>query len=93
MATAFISTRQCDLYVNLFIASELSWKQKGDLVIRQETQYPEEDTTRLVFPCSQPHELTVRVRHPAWAVDGGTVTLNGRTGRRLAARQLLRHQP
>ena len=29
------------LYVNLFIASELSWQTKG-LTLRQETKYPEE---------------------------------------------------
>src|SRR5207249_4950074 len=36
------------LYVNLFVASELTWKGKG-LVVRQETRFPEEDATRLVL--------------------------------------------
>ena len=34
------------LYVNLFIASELAWPEKG-LSLRQETQFPAQDTTRL----------------------------------------------
>src|SRR5579884_3127076 len=34
------------LYVNLFIASELTWKEKG-VLLRQETRFPEEETTRL----------------------------------------------
>src|SRR5450759_3522265 len=34
------------LYVNLFIASQLTWREKG-LVVRQETRFPEEDTSHL----------------------------------------------
>ena len=34
------------LFVNLFVASELSWKKKG-LVVRQETGFPVSDTTIL----------------------------------------------
>ena len=45
------------LYVNLFIASELNWKAKG-LKVRQETKYPEEATSRLVFTREKPVELT-----------------------------------
>ena len=44
------------LYVNLFIASELTWKEKG-LVVRQETRFPEEDTTRLTFTAKKPVRL------------------------------------
>ena len=32
------------LFVNLFIASELTWTEKGNSV-RQETKFPESDTT------------------------------------------------
>jgi len=53
------------LYVNLFIASELSWKQKG-LTIRQETSFPQSPSTRLVFSAHKPVELTLHVRCPAW---------------------------
>src|SRR5262249_42287154 len=41
------------LYVNLFIASELNWKEKG-LVVRQETKFPEEDTTKLSIKTAKP---------------------------------------
>jgi uncharacterized protein len=57
------------LYVNLFIASELTWQDKG-VVIRQETRFPEADTSRLVFKCAKPTRLTVKVRRPAWAGSG-----------------------
>ena len=65
------------LYVNLFIASELTWKDAG-LRLRQETRYPDEAATRLVFGCARPVELAVHVRRPYWATAGFDVTINGR---------------
>ncbi len=65
------------LYVNLFVASELVWREKG-LVLRQQTGFPEEDTTRLSFQPEKPVRLAVKIRHPAWAQSGITVTVNGR---------------
>ncbi len=64
------------LYVNLFIASELNWKAKG-LKLRQETRYPDQNHTRLVFACDQPTELSLNLRYPAWAVSGVEVRVNG----------------
>ncbi|MCX5672720.1 MAG: glycoside hydrolase family 127 protein [Planctomycetota bacterium] len=64
------------LYVNLFIASELTWRAKG-VKVRQETTYPESDSTRLVFTCEKPVELTLNIRHPGWAASGIRVAVNG----------------
>ena len=64
------------LHVNLFIASELKWKAKG-LTLRQETRYPDEGRTRLVFACDKPVELNLRIRRPGWATEGFEVRLNG----------------
>ncbi len=64
------------LYVNLFVASELTWRDKG-LTVRQETRFPEEEGTRLTFTASRPVRVTLRVRYPAWA-QGMTVAVNGR---------------
>jgi uncharacterized protein len=63
------------LYVNLFIPAELQWKEQG-LVVRQETRFPEEETTRLRFEVTSPKELTLCVRHPAWT-DGIRILVNG----------------
>lgn len=63
------------LWVNLFIASELNWKAKG-LKVRQETKYPEEAASRLVFSVAQPVDLTVKIRRPWWAVSGFVVKVN-----------------
>jgi hypothetical protein len=65
------------LYLNLFIASELKWKEKG-LVVRQETRFPDEDTTRLTFKLEKPIRLALKVRYPAWAQSGMTLTVNGK---------------
>jgi DUF1680 family protein len=65
------------LYVNLFIPSELTWKEKG-LVVRQETRFPEEDTTHFAVTARQPARLALKVRYPSWATTGMTVTVNGK---------------
>jgi uncharacterized protein len=64
------------LYVNLFIASELNWRGKG-LRVRQETRFPEEQGTTLAFTVEKPVRLMVKVRFPAWATSGMTLTVNG----------------
>jgi hypothetical protein len=65
------------LWVNLFIASELNWKDKG-LVITQETKFPESETTTLLFKADKPVELTVRIRCPQWLSSDAQFTLNGK---------------
>ena len=73
------------LLVNLFIASELSWPEKN-LVVRQETKFPESDTTRLNFKTESPVELALKIRWPAWAgqiavrVNGKKQTISGAPG-------------
>jgi DUF1680 family protein len=63
------------LYVNLFIPSVLTWKEKG-LQIAQQTKYPEEGTTTLLVTANTPTRLTVRIRYPGWARSGMTVLIN-----------------
>ncbi len=64
------------LYVNLFIASELSWPEKG-LRIRQETKFPEEPGTTLLVTARQPVNMAIHLRIPAWLEAGGAVKVNG----------------
>ncbi len=65
------------LYLNLFIPSELTFREKG-LVLRQETRFPAEDLTRLTFEPEGPLRLALKVRHPGWARGGIAVRINGR---------------
>jgi hypothetical protein len=59
------------------VASELSWKGKG-LRVEQRTRFPEEEETRLTFHAATPVPLALKIRHPAWAVSGLTVDVNGK---------------
>src|SRR4029453_9983874 len=73
------------LYVNLFIPSELTWKEKG-LKVRQLTKFPEEDSTSVTFTADQPVRRTVRVRYPSWATSGMTLMVNGKPQETAAAK-------
>lgn len=64
------------LLVNLFMASRLSWTEKG-LVVAQETQFPDQDSTRLTLACKRPVTLAVKIRWPGWARRGIRVAVNG----------------
>ncbi|HVV71730.1 MAG TPA: glycoside hydrolase family 127 protein, partial [Verrucomicrobiae bacterium] len=64
------------LYVNLFIASELDWKERG-VKVQQVTEFPDRGRSRLVFTCEKPIEIKVKVRHPSWAKQGFEIRLNG----------------
>jgi DUF1680 family protein len=57
------------LFVNLFIASELNWKEKG-VTIRQETKFPDESKTVLTITSDEPVEFTLKIRYPSWVPAG-----------------------
>lgn len=65
-----------NLYVNLFIASELRWAGVG-IILRQNTKFPDEGRTQLSFRCNQPTKLRLNIRHPYWATDGFEIRVNG----------------
>lgn len=64
------------LYVKLFAASEVTWKEKG-LVLRQETKMPDADSASFRLSLSQPARFTLYLRYPAWASGGVAVQVNG----------------
>jgi uncharacterized protein len=64
------------LFVNLFIASEVTWKEKG-IQLRQETKFPDEGRTTLIFQCEKPCQLPLRIRHPYWVEKGFAISVNG----------------
>ena len=63
------------LYVNLFVPSEVTWKEKG-LRIVQDTTFPESDRVTFVVHAAQPKRAQLRIRVPSWTV-GGSASLNG----------------
>jgi DUF1680 family protein len=74
---AAIFLRSADsLFVNLFIPSEVAWRQKG-LALRLVTAYPREDTVRLEVASGGPAHATIRVRCPGWAAGPVALEVNG----------------
>jgi DUF1680 family protein len=65
------------LFVNLFVASELNWKEKG-IVLRQETQFPYTETSRITIQQGK-GQFPLLVRYPGWVKPGQfKVTVNGK---------------
>ncbi|HSI82444.1 MAG TPA: beta-L-arabinofuranosidase domain-containing protein [Candidatus Methylacidiphilales bacterium] len=65
------------VYVNLFIASELK-APEHEMVIRQETSFPDEPRTRISMKLSKPKTFALKIRHPAWvAANDLSIRING----------------
>lgn len=73
----FIYTHDADsLWVNLFIPSQLDWKDKG-VKIRQENDFPKQEGTAFTVNTDQPVDFVMKLRVPAWS-QGATVKVNGK---------------
>ncbi len=65
----FVYTKKQDnLFVNLFAATQLNWKERG-IVVRQETQFPYAETSRISIAEGK-GQFTLQVRYPAWVKPG-----------------------
>ncbi|MDR3262306.1 MAG: glycoside hydrolase family 127 protein, partial [Tannerella sp.] len=65
------------LFVNLFVASELTWKEKN-ITLTQNTRFPDEENSKLTVKVSAPTKFKLLVRHPAWvAASDMQVVCNG----------------
>jgi hypothetical protein len=76
------------IYVNLFLPSEVRWAHHGaGVLMRQETLYPDADTTALAFELERPLAFRLRIRVPAWAtamqvaVNGAALSVDAVPGR------------
>lgn len=64
------------LYVNLFIPSELHWKEKG-VKLTQETNFPAEETVRFKVSSASNTKWKLHLRYPYWA-SAVSVKVNGK---------------
>ena len=65
------------LYVNLYVASELNWRDKG-VVLRQDTKFPYDETSRITITQGK-GEFPLLVRYPGWVKPGDfKVSVNGK---------------
>ncbi len=65
------------LYVNLYFASTVDWKDRG-IRLKQNTTFPESDRTELKIEMAPATEWTLRVRIPVWTTAANSVVLNGK---------------
>ncbi|MFD1818870.1 hypothetical protein SAMN04515674_11779 [Pseudarcicella hirudinis] len=64
------------VFINLFIASQLNWKEKG-LTLQQETSFPASGQTRFIITTAPTQPLALHFRFPSWA-KSMSVLLNGK---------------
>ena len=74
----FIYTHVHDaLFVNLFVASELQWKEKG-ITLRQETAFPYSEDSKLTITGGKA-QMKMMIRYPGWVKPGEfAVSVNGK---------------
>jgi len=65
------------LWVNLFIASQLNWKEKN-IIITQQTGFPQSDSVMLSVNTTKPQKFTMRIRKPEW-VNSAQFKVNKKT--------------
>ena len=67
---------QNNLWVNLYISSELKWKEKG-ITLEQRTNFPEEPKTQIRIFAEKPTQFTLNLLIPSWANAQTKVLING----------------
>jgi uncharacterized protein len=81
----FRSADNTTLYVNLFVPSTLTWRDRN-VVVQQMTDFPYADTTRLVVKGIKGNgKFDLKIRVPRWAKRGFFVKINGRDEKVKAA--------
>ncbi|HCC56075.1 MAG TPA: hypothetical protein DEQ47_02210 [Solibacterales bacterium] len=66
-----------DVYVNLFIPSELDWKERG-VRIEQTTGFPADARTVIEITTDSPKLFALKLRIPSWVRGVASVSINGR---------------
>ena len=74
----FVYTHKGDnLFVNLFVSTELNWKERG-IVLRQETGFPYTENSKITIAQGK-GKFTLQVRYPGWVKPGEfDVKVNGK---------------
>ena len=73
------------LYVNLFIPSKVTWKEKNISFV-QNTKFPDDGETTFTVAVDAPVFLSVKIRHPKWLGSATLpVTINGKPFPALSA--------
>jgi hypothetical protein len=71
-----------ELFVNLFIPSVVSWKEQG-IVLKQETNFPESNTSSFTYLADVSKTFTLLVRKPFWSTGSTRFFMNGRENQNI----------
>lgn len=67
------------LYVNLFMPSKVNWEAQQATII-QETKFPEEPATTLIWESKKARKATLMLRYPQWVTAGDLkISINGKS--------------
>lgn len=66
-----------NLFVNLFISSELNWQEKG-VRVTQKTRFPDHESSLLVLELERPRAFNINIRNPKWTENREVlISING----------------
>ncbi len=69
------------LYVNMYAASRITWKQNGsNVAVNTSAQFPYGTNVSMQLLLESPLDLKIRLRMPAWATGDVAVAINGKGG-------------
>lgn len=71
-------TASGDLYVNLFLPSELNWRTRS-ATVKLETGFPYDKKVTVSVSLKKSQTFSLFLRQPAWAKGGIAVTVNGKS--------------
>ncbi|MBC8054589.1 MAG: glycoside hydrolase family 127 protein [Sphingobacteriaceae bacterium] len=64
-----------DIFVNLFVSSQLNWKEKS-VTLTQKTEFPFKETSQISIAIKKPMTFAINLRHPAWLAGKMIVKVN-----------------
>jgi DUF1680 family protein len=67
-----------ELWINQFIASEISWPAKK-MRVAQNTRFPDEQSSEWKISCERPVKATLYLRRPRWAGEAFNIKVNGKS--------------
>ncbi len=76
-AEAIYFHHDADLWVNLFIPSELDWSERK-IRVRQTTRFPNESSSSLRISTPAPARFAMHLRYPQWAGKAFAIRINGK---------------
>lgn len=77
----YLEGKDGSLYVNLFIPSELNWRE-NNITIRQETKFPESNQVSFSVKAAKPKVMKLRIRQPKWSAPA-VITVNNQPGKAI----------